>query len=52
MKEININTWSRKQHFEFFYRMDYPQYNICMYVDAAHFVQYTDQYELIIPMII
>ncbi len=43
MKEIDINTWNRKQHFEFFYRMDYPQYNICMNVDATNFLKYTKE---------
>lgn len=26
MKIIDINNWERKEYFEFFYRMDYPQF--------------------------
>lgn len=46
MKEIDLNTWNRKEHFEFFYRMDYPQYNICMNVDATHLLNYTKENKL------
>lgn len=46
MKHIDINTWKRKQHFEFFYRMDYPQYNICMNVDVTRFLKFTKENSL------
>ena len=35
-----MNTWKRKEHFEFFYRMDYPQYNICMNLDITNFLKF------------
>ncbi len=43
MKIIDLNTWKRKQHFEFFYRMDYPQYNVCMNLDATRFLKFTKE---------
>jgi len=38
MQIIDINTWKRAQHYEFFHRMDYPQYNICMNIDITNFL--------------
>jgi chloramphenicol O-acetyltransferase type A len=38
MKIIDIETWNRKEHFAFFYRMDYPQYNICANIDITRFL--------------
>ena len=46
MKTINLETWERKQHFEFFNRMDYPQFNICMNIDISRFLQYTKREQL------
>ncbi len=46
MKQINIENWKRKEHFAFFYRMDYPQYNICMDIDVTKFKKLTKQKEL------
>ncbi len=46
MKHIDIKTWKRKQHFEFFYRMDYPQYNICMNLDVTRFLKFTKENNL------
>lgn len=40
MKHIDIENWNRKDHFNFFYKMDYPQYNICMDIDVTHFVSF------------
>ena len=39
MQYIDMDTWARKEHFEFFHRMDYPQYNICMNIDITHFLK-------------
>ncbi|MCK3684328.1 chloramphenicol acetyltransferase [Maribellus sp. YY47] len=41
MKYIDLETWKRKGHFEFFHRMDYPHYNICMNLDVSNFVQFS-----------
>lgn len=38
MKQIDINNWERKEHFEFFYKMDYPQYNVCMNIDVTRLI--------------
>jgi len=35
MREIDITQWKRKEHFQFFHRMDYPQYNICFNLDIT-----------------
>ncbi len=40
MKTINIENWKRKEHFLFFSRMDYPQYNICMDIDVTNFLSF------------
>jgi chloramphenicol O-acetyltransferase type A len=38
MKIIDLKTWNRREHFAFFYRMDYPQYNICANIDITRFL--------------
>ena len=38
MREIDIETWPRREHFRFFMRMDYPQYNLCFDVDVSRLV--------------
>ncbi|QGY42982.1 chloramphenicol acetyltransferase [Maribellus comscasis] len=40
MKTIDIENWDRKEHFLFFSRMDYPQYNICMDIDVTNFLAF------------
>lgn len=39
MKIIDLSTWKRAEHYQFFHSMDYPQYNICMYLDITHFLK-------------
>lgn len=39
MIEIDINTWKRKEHFLFFHKMDYPQYNICFNLDITRLLK-------------
>lgn len=46
MQIIDIENWKRREHFEFFYRMDYPQYNICANIDITQFLQFVRQNEL------
>lgn len=46
MKQINLENWKRRGHYEFFHRMDYPQYNICMDIDVSNFLKFTRQKEL------
>jgi len=40
MEYIDIENWKRKEHFAFFYRMDYPQYNICADIDITRFISF------------
>ncbi|MCC8155133.1 MAG: chloramphenicol acetyltransferase [Tannerellaceae bacterium] len=44
MKYIDIENWKRKEHFKFFYRADYPQYNICMDLDITRFLAFTKEH--------
>lgn len=38
MEIIDMNTWERTTHFNFFRRMDYPQYLICNNIDITNFL--------------
>jgi chloramphenicol O-acetyltransferase type A len=38
MKIIDLASWDRAIHYNFFKNMDYPQYNICMNIDVTHFL--------------
>lgn len=38
MEYINLDTWERKTHFQFFKRMDYAQYLICNNIDITNFL--------------
>jgi chloramphenicol O-acetyltransferase type A len=46
MKEIDLANWKRRGHYDFFHRMDYPQYNICMNIDVTNFLRFTRENEL------
>jgi chloramphenicol O-acetyltransferase type A len=46
MKYIDTETWERKAHFEFFYRADYPQFNVCMNLDISKFISFVKEKEL------
>lgn len=46
MQTIDIKNWKRREHFEFFYRMDYPQYNICANIDVTRFLHYVKEHGL------
>ena len=41
MKEIDINSWKRKEHFDFFSNTTYPIYNISFNLDVTKVKQYT-----------
>jgi chloramphenicol O-acetyltransferase type A len=43
MKYIDIEKWPRKAHFEFFHQMDCPQTNVCLNIDATHFLEFVRQ---------
>jgi chloramphenicol O-acetyltransferase type A len=46
MKEIDIHSWRRKEHFEFFRRMDLPFYNINVNVDITGLRDFTKSNKL------
>jgi chloramphenicol O-acetyltransferase type A len=39
MREINIETWKRKKHFEVFSQFDHPHFNLCTNVDISLFLE-------------
>jgi len=41
-----MENWNRKEHFNFFHRMDYPQFNTCMNIDISKFYEYTKKENL------
>ena len=40
MREIDIESWARREHYRFFMGMDYPQYNLCFDVDVSKLVPF------------
>ncbi len=46
MEEINLASWNRIEHFNFFKNMDYPQYNICMNLDITNFLEHSKKRNL------
>lgn len=46
MKVIDLNRWERTAHFNFFRRMDYPQYNICVNMDITRFLESIKQQDM------
>ncbi|MGB1243073.1 MAG: CatA-like O-acetyltransferase, partial [Chitinophagales bacterium] len=46
MHFINLNTWSRQKHFEFFKNMANPHVNFCANVDITHLRTFTKQHDL------
>jgi chloramphenicol O-acetyltransferase type A len=40
MKEIDVDNWMRKEHFNFFKNVAYPVYNICFDVDVTRLREY------------
>ncbi|MFC0877451.1 CatA-like O-acetyltransferase [Saccharicrinis sp. FJH2] len=43
MKYIDLENWNRRGHYEFFHKMDYPQFNICMDIDISNFISFAKQ---------
>jgi len=39
MRTINLENWSRREHFEFYSRLDYPYFSMCTNVDLTAFYQ-------------
>lgn len=37
MERIDMTAWNRREHYEFFSRADYPQFNVCANLDITRF---------------
>ncbi len=46
MEYIDLKNWTRKEHFEFFHKMDYPQFNVCMNIDVTHFLGFVKEHHI------
>ena len=46
MKRIDLSTWERTTHYEFFKRMDYPHHSICVNLDITKFLKTIKNREL------
>ena len=46
MKKIDINTWYRKEHFEFYSRFEQPFFNVCATVDVSKTLNYCKENQL------
>lgn len=46
MKEIDIETWPRKEHFEFFSRIAYPFYSLTVDIDVSAFHKFVKRNQL------
>ncbi len=46
MKFIDIESWKRKDHYNFFKGFDYPHFNICGNVDITKFYSYIKENEI------
>lgn len=40
MKYINFDTWERREHYNFFEKVDNPQFNVCVNLDVTHFKKF------------
>jgi chloramphenicol O-acetyltransferase type A len=38
-----MDTWPRKKHFEHFYKMDYPHFNISMNIEISNFLKFVKE---------
>ena len=46
MKTIDLNTWERREHFQFFKNMAYPIYNICFDVDVSKMKNFSTRHAI------
>jgi chloramphenicol O-acetyltransferase type A len=40
MRYLDIDSWSRKVHYNYFRELDYPHFNICGNVDITEFIRF------------
>ena len=43
---IDLQTWERTAHYQFFKRMDYPHYNVCMNIEITNFLRMLESQRL------
>lgn len=46
MKYIDLDNWPRKDHYSFFSKFDYPQFNICGNLDITNFYKFIKEREM------
>lgn len=46
MKEINLETWNRREHFKFFSQMVFPFYSLSFTLDVTKFYDYVKERKL------
>ncbi len=46
MRRIDIQTWSRREHFNFFSALDHPHFNMCVNMDITAFYPFVKQRDL------
>jgi chloramphenicol O-acetyltransferase type A len=46
MRQINLKTWPRREHFKIFSTFDYPHFNMCANVDLTTFYPFVKQRDL------
>ncbi len=46
MQYLDIDNWSRKDHYNYFKQLDYPHFNICANLDITVFYDYIKEQEM------
>ncbi len=46
VENVNLETWERAGHYNFFKRMDYPHHSICVQLDITQFMKTIKEREL------
>jgi len=44
MRKIDMQTWSRREHFEFFNTFNHPHFNLCANMDLTGFLPYVKEH--------
>ena len=44
MRKIDLQTWPRREHYEFFNTFNHPHFNLCANVDLTRFYPFVKQY--------
>jgi chloramphenicol O-acetyltransferase type A len=52
MRKIDMQTWSRRKHFEVFSTFDFPHFNLCANVDLTLFYPFVKQHSISINVAI